>query len=290
MAGTGFVYPPPLDGKPFRLVMGLRSLIDQHWIEVSPELDAQLIERQALISAQSENVFGALSGYDQPATQFAEMLITNLAQFHQDIYEVLSPSKVRHLGIGLTVDIFATHPFLELAKIIGEDLCLISKVEGEWVLTAAAVIFPSRWRLSEKLGKNLDQIHAPVPGYENTLQPAMSLTFDKLTPERKVWRLNWALHPDAELHQPTAVSKSASPADYWWRTERQTLAKLPQGEHVLFTIRNRAEPLSQILANPDHAAAFAQTLDSMAADTVAYKGLTQDHQAIVDYLMSRNIH
>lgn len=289
MAGNKFVYPPPRDGKPFRLVMGLRSLLDEQWIEVGPELDSQLRERQDLISTQPENVFGALAGYDEPAAQFAEMLISNLDQFHQTTHQVISPNQVRHLGTGLTVDIRASHPFLELAKIIGEDLCLISKVDGEWVLTAAAVIFPSRWRLSEKLGKNLDQIHAPVPGYESTLQPAMSLTFDKLTAERKVWRLNWALHPDSELHQPTAVSKRASPAEYWWRTERQTLAKLPQGEHVLFTIRNRAEPLSQILANPDHAAAFAQTLDSMSPETISYKGLTQDHRVIVDYLVSRNI-
>ncbi len=289
MAGSGYAYPPPSDGKPFRLMMGLRTMPAENWIETGPELTGQLLEREQLISTKRAQVFGELPGYQDPATKFAELILENLNEFHAAEYLVSKDSVVTHLPSQRTVDVFQDHPFLQLAKVIGEDLCLISKVENQWLLTAAAVIYPSRWQLAEKLGKNLDQIHNPVPGYQEVLQPAMSLTFDKLSSDRQVWRLNWALHQEPILHQPTAESQTANPADYWWRTERQTLTKLVDGDHVLFTIRNRAEPLTQLLAQPANAHAFAQTLQTMTPETIAYKGLTKDHQALVDYLMSRQI-
>ncbi len=289
MAGSDYVYPPPADGKPFRLMMGLRTMPAESWIETGPELPAQLLERKQLISTKRSQVFGELPGYEDPATRFAEMILDNLKEFHADEYLVSSENVVTHLPSQCTVDVFQDHPFLQLAHVIGEDLCLISKVDNQWLLTAAAVIYPSRWQLAEKLGKNLDQIHDPVPGYQEVLQPAMSLTFDKLSSERQVWRLNWALHQEPILHQPTAAPQTADPADYWWRTERQTLTKLVDGDHVLFTIRNRVEPLAQLLAQPANAQAFGQTINSMTPDTIAYKGLTQDHQALVDYLMRRQV-
>lgn len=289
MAGSDYAYPPPSDGKPFRLMMGLRTMPAENWIETGPELTGQLLEREQLISTKRAQVFGELPGYQDPATQFAVLILENLKEFHAAEYLVSRDSVVTHLPSQRTVDVFQDHPFLQLAQVIGEDLCLISKVENQWLLTTAAVIYPSRWQLAEKLGKNLDQIHNPVPGYQEVLQPAMSLTFDKLSSDRQVWRLNWALHQEPILHQPTAESQTANPADYWWRTERQTLTKLVDGDHVLFTIRNRAEPLTQLLAQPANAHAFAQTLQTMTPETIAYKGLTKDHQALVDYLMSREI-
>ena len=287
MAGSSFVYPPPTDGKPFRLMMGLRTMPTEQWIETGDDLLAQLPQRTELIDKNRDIVFAQLPGFENEVELFARLIISNLKSHHQDFYQVVGDSKVIVKSTGFEVEVFADHPFIQLCKVIGEDLCLISKVADQWLLTSAVVVYPSRWRLQEKIGKNLDQIHQPVPGYETALQPAMSLTFDKLTSDRQVWRLNWALHSEPELHQPSVSYLSQNPENYWWRTERQTLTKLAGTEHVLFTIRNRVERLSQIHLNPIHALAFADTLKSMTPETVAYKGLTSDHQAIVDYLSGR---
>ena len=58
---------------------------------------------------------------------------------------------------------------------------------------------------------------------------------------------------------------------------------------MCYSIRNRVEPLAQLLCDAESARAFAQTLETMSPETVAYKGLTKDHQAIVDYLMSGQV-
>ena len=130
----------------------------------------------------------------------------------------------------------------------------------------------------------MDAVHAPVPGFASALAPFMTATFDKISADRAVWRKNWSLHSTSDLHQPTSIHAPANPEDYWWRTERQTLTRSRTGDFLYFTIRNRAEPLSWIKADQESAVLFAETLASFTSDTIEYKGLQQDHQAIIDYL------
>ena len=178
----------------------------------------------------------------------------------------------------------AIDALLQLATIIAEDLVVLSREDSEWKIVAGAVLFPSRWKLSEKLGKGMDAVHAPVPGYQNALAPYMTATFDKISADRPVWRKNWSLHSTEDLHQPISIHEVAKPEEYWWRTERQTLTRSLTGELLFFTIRNRAEPLAWISSDIEGAALFAETLASFSPETIEYKGLQRDHQEIIDYL------
>lgn len=275
-------YPPPSDGKAFRLTMGLREMDERAWIETGDDLTVQLPERVRLLDEKRSAVFAEESGYREPCLGFAHLMLANLARFHQDTH-LVEGSAVTHRATGITVDTESDHPFVALAKVIAEDLCLMSLVDGRWTLTTGVVIFPSRWNLLEKIGRDIDTIHAPVPGYEQSLINYMTPVFDRLN--RQVWRLNWTLHATDELHQIERATETAPPEGYFWRTERQTLTRT--GEHVLFTIRNRAEPLSWILADPERAELFAQTLESMVPETREYKGLAGDLDAIAAYLKGR---
>jgi hypothetical protein len=53
---------------------------------------------------------------------------------------------------------------------------------------------------------------------------------------------------------------------------------------MYFTIRNRAEPLLWIKDDAPASTLFAETLASYSPETIEYKGLVKDHQAIIDYL------
>ncbi len=279
-----FVYSPPIDGKPFKLAMGLRTLDPQAWLEGGDDLNTQLIERNELFSTQQDTIYGELDGYAAEIDYFTQLLVGNLKEFHGGDYE-FGERSIAHLPSRFHAQMKSDRPLLELSRIIAEDLCILKKINGEWTLIAGAVLFPSRWKLSEKLGKSLDQIHQPVPGYDSGLQPYMTPTFEKITPDRAVWRKNWSLHSTSDLHQPESIHTSVSPLDYWWRTERQTLTRSAESEAILFTIRNRAEPLRWILNRSDEAHAFAETLASMSPETIEYKGLTSAHREIVDALM-----
>jgi hypothetical protein len=281
----GFVYPPPSDGKPFRLNMGLRSLEDALWIEGGRDIQLQVLERVDLAENSREIVYQELPGYRPAIDELISRLAKNLSDFHHDRYEVTKDS-VTYLQENLTVDLTSPDALLNLAAIIGEDLVVLAREIGEWKIVAGAVLFPSRWKLSEKIGKGMDAVHTPVPGFAEALAPYMTATFDKITADRPVWRKNWSLHSTADLHQPTSIHAPATPENYWWRTERQTLTRAACGDFLYFTIRNRAEPLSWIIENPESAELFAQTLESLLPETIEYKGLVSDHQKIIDYLRS----
>lgn len=282
---AGYVYPPPSDGKPFRLNMGLRSLEDALWIEGGSDLHQQILERVALADKSREVVYQELAGFRAAIEELASRIAENLSKYHHDEYEVTNDA-VTYLPESLTVDLSASDVLLKLAAIIGEDLVVLAREDDEWKIVAGAVLFPSRWKLSEKIGKGMDAVHTPVPGFSEALAPYMTATFDKITADRPVWRKNWSLHSTADLHQPTSIHAPATPENYWWRTERQTLTRAACGEFLYFTIRNRAEPLSWITENPESAELFAQTLESLLPETIEYKGLVSDHQKIIDYLRS----
>jgi len=280
---AGYIYPPPSDGKPFRLNMGLRSLADVIWLEGGSDLDQQIGERLALAETSREVVYQELPGYRPAIEELVSRIARNLAEFHQDEYAVTTDS-ITYLPNNLTINLTATDVLLKVAAIIGEDLVVLAREDNEWKIVVGAVLFPSRWKLSEKIGKGMDAVHTPVPGFAEALAPYMTATFDKITADRPVWRKNWSLHSTADLHQPTSIHAPATPENYWWRTERQTLTRASCGEFLYFTIRNRAEPLSWIKESAESAELFAQTLESLLPETIEYKGLVKDHQKIIDYL------
>lgn len=281
----GFVYPPPSDGKPFRLNMGLRSLEDALWLEGGIDLNQQIVERLTLAETSREVVYQELPGYRAAVEELVSRIAKNLSDFHQDKYAVTTDS-ITYLPRNLIIDLTDSDVLLKVAAIIGEDLVVLAREDGEWKIVAGAVLFPSRWKLSEKIGKGMDAVHTPVPGFAEALAPYMTATFDKITADRPVWRKNWSLHSTSDLHQPTSIHAPATPDNYWWRTERQTLTRAACGEFLYFTIRNRAEPLSWITESPESAELFAQTLESLLPETIEYKGLVSDHQKIIDYLRS----
>jgi hypothetical protein len=265
--------------------MGLRSLEPSAWLEGGDDLEAQIPERADLAARATEIVYQELPGHEGAIKELVERVIANLAEFHSASYQI-SDESITYLPTMNTAAFHSPHPLLSLASVMGEDLVVLHRENDEWHIVAGAVIFPSRWKLSEKIGKGMYSVHSPVPGYTSALAPYMTATFDKITTDRPVWRKNWSLHSTEDLHQPTSIHETVAPENYWWRTERQTLTRSHSGDYLYFTIRNRVEPLRWIAEDADASAAFADTLESMLPETIEYKGLRADHQAIIEYLRS----
>ena len=61
----------------------------------------------------------------------------------------------------------AGHPLEVAARRIHEDLVVMERRNGAWVMTAGVVCFPTRWRPSEKIGRTMAAIHEPVPRYDD---------------------------------------------------------------------------------------------------------------------------
>jgi hypothetical protein len=156
---------------------------------------------------------------------------------------------------------------------VQEDLCVLEK-RDTWRLTAACVCFPSRWNLREKIGQTLDTIHEPIPGYAEQLASPTTSVFDRLTPERSFWRLNWTLLDDPTLHQPTSTRRSPEGdlSQWFFRVERQTIRALPDTGAVVFTIRNYATSLADLRGNELFLEHLVTAIEQSPAAMKEYKG------------------
>src|SRR6185295_18543550 len=83
------------------------------------------------------------------------------------------------------------HPLELCGRLVQEDFCLVQRDGDRHCLVGASLCFPSRWRLADKIGRDIAFVHGPVPGYDTTLARPVDRFFDTLKPERLVWRLNW---------------------------------------------------------------------------------------------------
>jgi hypothetical protein len=155
---------------------------------------------------------------------------------------------------------------------------------------AAVLCSPNRWRLADKIGGTMDEIHRPVARYRDDLSSPVDAMLARLTPERPVWRINWGLANHPALFQPEAppVTADIDPARLWFRVEWQTLRRLPVTGAVLFGIRTYLEPLESLASRERSLVQDFGDLVAKLPDNVAeYKGIAPYRTRIVDYLERR---
>lgn len=155
-----------------------------------------------------------------------------------------------------------------------EDLCLLVLRDGAPHLDAASLCFPSYWRLADKLGRPLAEVHAPVAHYADELATKIDRFLDRLPHDRPVWRRNWSVHDDPSyfLPDPTPLRAAHPPDGLWLRSERQTLRRLRTPGTVLFTIRTQQVPLAVLVDRPDIAQRLAAAIAAWSPELAAYKG------------------
>lgn len=166
-----------------------------------------------------------------------ELLDAVLSRLGRDVgYPVDGAEVVRPDGVAVPLD--RTAPMTTLARLVQKDLCLLQPGPEGHVLTAGTLLFPSFWRLGEKLGRSLVSIHAPVPDYNAGLARRVQRLFDALRPGTVLCRWNWLPHDEPWLHmpRPEAVRRETSAAPPWLRRERQCLLRLPRTGAVVFSI------------------------------------------------------
>jgi hypothetical protein len=215
-----------------------------------------------------------------------------LAQRHDDVFAALDTPAVlaasrEILALTGTDDAGGLHPLDAAGRRVQEDLCLLVLRDGAPHLDAASLCFPSYWRLADKLGKPLADVHGPVPHYGDQLAGKVDGFLTRL--RGAVWRRNWSIHDDPEYFLPretTPHSGARVPDDLYLRSERQVLLRLDTPDTVLFTIRTQQVPLAELADRPDVAHRLARVVDAWSPDLVAYKA---GHGATLarDWLASR---
>lgn len=277
-----------------RMTVGLRPLDPARWIEDAPDHDEQLSEKWHLLATR-DDVMAALPGTRDAQDEVLNMLADHLPHHFAQRYR-RDDSGIHVAATDATVALHVEddEPLARAARLVPEDLCLMrADGEGSYRLVAAALCFPTRWRLAEKTGRPLLAIHEPVPGYAEHVGVATDRLMTALTPARPLWRQNWSLLDSPVLYQPRrlALPRPLQPSELgeglWLRSERQTLRRLPVSGDVLFTIRIRQCTLAALCREPGAAARLLAQVTSMPRALKDYKGLLEVEQMLIGYLQAQ---
>lgn len=271
--------------RPFTI--GIKPLDHAGWIDADGQLGDYLSEKVRLWAAERDAVFAAEADTEAAQAEVLAMLAAHLPARFPELY--------RRDGdaievAGRRVRLEAEEPPLAIAaSLVQEDLVLMRRGESHWRLAAASLCFPSAWRLADKFGRPMHEVHGPVPGFAGGSRNAQLIErmFDNLRPEGGMIRWNWSLFGDGRLFHPDSHGSGPrfgeGAASTWFRLERQTFRRLPVSGDVLFTIRIYLDPLAALARRPEGpalAASLSEQLAALTEEQADYKGLLAERAAL----------
>ena len=286
----------PFEPGPYRMAMDLVAVREPDWFELDRCYPAEMAERRRLLETMHRDVFAAMPASDAARGEALDVIVAALTTHHPDWFSRDGGTLRNHLT-GEVWPIGSIDP-LELAgRLVQEDLCLIQNGEDGPVFTAAVLCFPSRWRLTDKLGKPLSAVHGPVPLYQERLGRPVDRFMRHVKPGHIAARLNWSLLDDPALFQPggkwrvegsSDISETNVGRRVFLRVERQTLRRLPSTGAVLFGIRVHVYPLERVINRPDRAMALAEAVRALPAELQHYKSLLPFREPLLVWLGERS--
>jgi dimethylamine monooxygenase subunit A len=159
-----------------------------------------------------------------------------------------------------------------------------------------AVCLPSGWAPEEKVGRHFAEVHAPVA--DNQLLVTASDHLARLVTGRERWARDvWSItrHPRLHAH-PARLDPAPWPATAnahtlaeraFFRTEHQTFIPVPQRHQAVFTIHVTLTPLTQAVTHAAQARQLHDALASMSEAVLAYRGLTDARDRLLEWLQAR---
>jgi hypothetical protein len=265
------------------LQMGLSPLRAARWIE--PDGDYLQMRQHKLRTRERLDacVYQALPQSRDAQTELARALQTYLLHHHSNLYGSTANGLV-YLPTEQALCDAAAEPLWQSSLWIADDLLLLQASEGTYRLTAASLCSPSHWRLEEKMGLPLVDIHAPVPGLRERIGAKIERFMAHLKPSHPVERFNWSLQADdalcARAPQPDYVDAAT---ELFYRTERQTLRRLPQTGAIVFTIRVYLHSLSALQQVPHCLARLRSAIASAPPAMAQYKHFATYQAALEKY-------
>ena len=279
--------------KPFSI--GLQLLDDALPFQPDNKFAEYIREKQALFLGKPDNIFMAEPDTTASQNEALDFILNTICPVEtqpSSAEMITCPT----LGTKYNRNDFKDNPLALASLLVQEDLVLMRRKSSGWNLVAASLCFPSSWNLAEKFGKPLSDIHQPVPGANERLDPMITRIFDNLKPDLPVWRENWSIYADDELRHSTGENSRYKDGEYgksnepaFIRREYQTLHRLPESQDILFTIKILVEPLSVLetqLNSNEIAAELLKQIDAMNETQMRYKGFNQGMSHTRNYLQN----
>lgn len=299
----------PLPYRPFRYgpnyftTMGLRKIKPEEWIEL--DNNYPLFHKE---KAQRIRDRGATCCQTRPiaypaAVELLEELVAYLPDRYPSLYR-RTELGIKNLWSGEEIDTTSRplpeDPMQTCGRLTQDDLAIMMESgDGKYHLQAGAILLAGFWRLKDKLGMGLTEIHTSgrVPHYKEKLERGMDNFFSRLKPGEFMARNNYVVQVDDNLPWSYSVGSEDSDIRGWHladqnpdiekvhlRFERQTLHRLPISGGIVFTIRTYLLPVTEIAKEDYVPGRLASAVRSWTDDVSRYKGKTKYQEILLPYL------
>jgi hypothetical protein len=177
-----------------------------------------------------------------------------------------------------------------LACQVQEDFAITTMSGPANRIAALHVCLPSHWRPEEKLGLDFAAVHAPVPGMEVFSREQEKFVRKMVGATGGLVRFVWGLQWTDQLNRHPARCSPEERFDpdrprAFVRVERQTIWGLPESNASLFAIRPYLMDAREIQCDRTRAIALAAAIRSMSEESLRYKGMLQDRERFVEWLV-----
>jgi hypothetical protein len=281
----------PFEAGPYRMSMGLVARDPDEVISIDAHYKAELAQRRRILDAHREEVVAAVPGAEPACTALLQRLADVLPRRYPAWFERSAP-RLHNRLTGETWSL-ADDPLTAAALLVQEDLCLLELRDGVPHLVAGTLLFSPGWRLLEKLGRPLADVHGPVPLYADRLARPVDRFMRHLAHGKLAERLNWGLYDSPALFRPgkhfrternPAITEENAADTLFLRVERQTLSQLALPGLILFTIRTHVYALRRVVAVPGAALRLAEAVRALPPEMQLYKSIAPFRDACLGFL------
>ncbi|RYP91507.1 hypothetical protein DL770_002353 [Monosporascus sp. CRB-9-2] len=296
-------YRPFRYGPKYNVTMGLRSVRHVDWIELDNHYPRFHADKKRRIAERGSKLCKTAPEAYPAAVELLEDLVDYLSARYPSLYRRTEVG-MDNLWSGERFDIvarpLAEDPMQMCARLVQDDLAImIEKPDGQYYLLAGAIVLPGFWRIEDKYGMSLSEIHTSghVPQFREKLEKGMMNFFRRLKPEEMVARNNYFIQVDEDLGWSWSIGPEDSPDVSWdtaeknraiehhfFRSERQTLRRLPKSGAVVFTFRTYFHPIEEVAEEDYVPGRLASAIRSWGADVSRYKGKEKYGEVLLEYL------
>lgn len=309
----------PFKNGEYKLTMGIKNLDPNDWLLIEPTYKLRIEAKQKIIRNQHPDYNGRedireSTIFRTPESELYDHTIKFFCKRYPQYFEVIGDeveNKIMNLRVPRVASTSGdTVPYLEyLVDTMEEDFIILLKDPkrfnephgDEYHFKGGVFAFAAGFNPRDRFNAPLSFIHEEIPGYQEKLLLSMNRFFNRLAPGKIVTRSNFSMQTHHKLfadkenkghNLPAGKVQEAIPFDkcdfnsqIHYRSERQTLTKLPKTGAMVFTIRTYMLPLSAIKAEgPEVCERLIGQIKGLPADIAEYKRANEWGPAVIQYL------
>jgi alpha-1,2-mannosyltransferase len=250
--------------------MGLRTLHWDDWIELDNDfMKYHDLKAQRITERGSKCSYTAPEAFDG-AVELLEELCDYLPQRYPSLFKKTSVG-MDNIATGESFNVverpLKEDPMQMAARVTQDDLAIMfEKPDGQYYLLAGSILLAGFWRLEDKLGMALSEIHTSgdVPQYKEKLEKGMMNFFKRVQPDKAVLRNNYFIQVDDKLAWSESIGSEDSDGIGWFtaeknkaihhhffRSERQSLRR--------YVYLSHCNPLFSLVSTLETSAAYSSS-------------------------------